>query len=167
VGERAAPELAFASELYAPSGEVWSFVSTMRGVNHELFPLLRMTYPRAFGRRSLDEAPLGRRVFRSWLLLGGVVPVDYDDLTFAELTPGEGFLETSTMLTQRAWRHERRLGPSPRGCVLIDRVAYEPRLRALGPPFGLATAALFRHRHRRLRAKFGGTALEPDAIGRP
>lgn len=164
MAERAARELAFASELYAPPGEVWASVGTMRGVNEELWPLFRMTYPPACERLSPASIPVGRRAFRSWLLLGGLVPVDYDDLTFAEIAPGEGFLETSTMLTQRAWRHERRLRPSARGCALLDRVAYEPRVRLAGPAFGALVAASFRHRHRRLRGTFGGAPLDPEAL---
>lgn len=30
----------------------------------------------------------GERVGRSWLLLAGVVPVDYDDVVFEEIGPG-------------------------------------------------------------------------------
>ena len=69
------------SKLDAPAGRVWERISTFEGVNDELRPLLRMTAPRHL--RTLDPADvhLGERIFRSWVLLFGLLPVDYDDLT--------------------------------------------------------------------------------------
>jgi hypothetical protein len=97
------------------------------------------------------------RLGRSWILLFGVLPVDYDDLGLERIDPGRGFLERSTMLSQRLWEHERTIEPlADGGCTVSDRVAWEPRLplpgRLLRPLFG----AFFRHRHRRLRRHFGG-----------
>jgi ligand-binding SRPBCC domain-containing protein len=56
----------------------------------------------------------------------------------------------------RAWEHRRSVEPVPGGCVVRDRIGVEPRLplpaRALLPLY----RTVFRHRHRRLRAQFGG-----------
>jgi hypothetical protein len=124
------------------------------GINFELAPLLRMTVPRGLGTLDLDRVEPGR-LGRSWILLFGVLPVDYDDLGLERIEPGRGFLERSTMLSQRLWEHERTIEPrAGGGCTLTDRVAWEPRLplpgRSLRPLFG----AFFRHRHRRLRRHF-------------
>ena len=88
-----------------------------------------------------------------------MIPFDYDDITLERLEPGRNFLERSTMLSQRLWEHERTLESVPGGCVITDRVAWEPRLglppRALSPVIGF----FFGHRHKRLRRRFGGEAL--------
>jgi hypothetical protein len=94
-----------------------------------------------------------QRAFRSWIFALGVVPIDYDDLTFVELEWGRRFLERSPMLTQREWQHEardrsragRRLhahrspGASCRAC------------RALGPLFLAEFRLTFWVRHWHLR----------------
>ena len=53
----------------------------------------------------------GQRLFRSWLLVGGLLPVDYDDVSFAEVEPGRRFLERSSLLSQSVWEHERTIEP--------------------------------------------------------
>jgi hypothetical protein len=128
------------------------------GINDELGPLLRMTVPRgveSLDLHALEPGPLGR----SWLLLFGLLPVDYDDIGLVRIEPGRGFLERSTMLSQRLWEHERTIEPGGEGTTIVDRIAWEPRLplpgRLLRPLFG----AVFRHRHRQLQRHFGGTAL--------
>ena len=128
-------------------------MTTPEGVNHELGPWLRMTAPRHL--RSLDGVTLGERLCRSWVLLFGVIPVDYDDLTLVRLEPGRGFLERSPMLSQRLWEHERTLEPADGGTRVTDRVRLEPRLRVLGRLSLVVATAVFRHRHRRLLRYFG------------
>jgi ligand-binding SRPBCC domain-containing protein len=128
---------------------VWDRVSSMEGVNDELFPVLSMTHPRSLDR-IVGEVPLGTRLFRSWCLLLGAIPFDYDDLTFVGVDPGRGFHERSRMLSQKVWEHERTIEPHPAGCVVTDRVRFEPRL-----PLGTGLVAaivrrIFEHRHRRL-----------------
>jgi len=144
------------SVVPAPPAAVWARVSTMTGVNAELMPFMRMTHPRGMDRLDPARVPLGRRVFRSWILLFGVVPIDWDDVTFVRFEPGRGFLESSPMLTQRRWVHERRLEPVAGGCRITDRVAFEPRLPLLGPALRPLYQWVFRHRHRRLRRAFAG-----------
>ena len=152
---------AITSRLAAPAGEVWSVALTEEGINFELGPWLKMTMPKAIEPgMTIDDAPLGEKLGRSWILLRGVVPVDYDDLRLAERGPGMRFLERSRLGSARSWEHEREvvaLGPDE--CELTDRVAIELRapLRAVG---GGRVAArimrmLFTHRHRRLRQRWG------------
>lgn len=147
------------SELAAPAGEVWAAATDQAGINGELKPLLRMTMPARVRGVPLDEFPIGSPVGRSWILLFGLIPVDYDDLCLVELEPPRRFRERSKTLMFGLWEHERTVEPSAGdGCVVTDRLGF-----TLKPPLyrvpGAAAAAravvgfLFGHRHRRLRAR--------------
>jgi ligand-binding SRPBCC domain-containing protein len=138
---------------------VWEHVSTVRGINDEFWPLLRMTAPRKLREEGLAAVRVGERVCRSWVLLFGVLPVDYDDITLVHLDPPRGFLERSTMLSQRAWQHERTLDGDALGCTVTDRVSYEPRVPLPDALYRALYRLIFRYRHRRLRRRFGGRAL--------
>jgi len=143
------------SRLAAPAERVWTHAITMSGVNRELWPLVRMSYPPEVATLSLAADQIGRPLFRSWIYFAGLLPIDYDEITIVEFEPGRRFLERSPMLTQAIWQHERTVEPCAGGCTITDRVDYRPRVAWLGPlyplPFGLA----FTWRHRRLRQMFG------------
>jgi hypothetical protein len=144
------------SSLLAASAErVWARVTTFAGVNDELAPWLRMTAPPAVRDIRLDKVELWRPVCRSWVLLGGVLPVEYDDVTLIERGPGLRFLERSPVLSQRAWEHERSVEPVEGGCRLSDRLAFEPRVAAVRGLSARVVEAIFAHRHRRLVRQFG------------
>jgi ligand-binding SRPBCC domain-containing protein len=151
-------EFSVGSLLDAPPDHVWSQVTSYEGINYELRPFLRMSAPEEVRRRGLDGVVLGERLCRSWILLFGVVPIDYDDITPVRLEPERGFLERSPMLSQRLWEHERTLEPVAGGCRLTDRVRFEPRLPFGGSLMLPIARAIFRHRHRRLRRAFGHLA---------
>jgi ligand-binding SRPBCC domain-containing protein len=144
------------SVVDAAAAAVWARAMTPEGINGELRPLLRMTLPRRARGVSIDEVPIGEVVGRSWILLFGVLPVEYDDLRLVELEPGRRFLERSSMATLRVWQHERIVEPDgERSCRVTDRLGLELRrpLAAIPGAGRLAraiVAALFRHRHRRL-----------------
>ena len=147
-------EIVTSSDLGAPPRAVWSRVTTMAGINHELRPWMRMTAPRG-AELTVESVPLGRRWFRSWILLFGVVPFDFDDLCVERLEPERGFLERSRMLSASLWEHERTLEPlGGEGTRLTDRVGFLPRAQVLAPLHRAVIGAVFRHRHRRLRAFF-------------
>lgn len=143
------------SRLAADAPTVWAHASSLEGVNRELAPLCRMTFPAHARVLTAETVPLGQRLFRSWVLLGGVLPVDYDDLVLVELEPGRRFLERSTLATQRQWEHERTLTPVAGGVELTDRLRFEPRLGWMLGASRAVVRTLFTHRHRRLRAIFG------------
>jgi len=133
------------------------------GINAELGPLLRMTVPRGLESLDLDTIEPGR-LGRSWILLFGLVPVDYDDLGLVWIDPGRGFLERSTMLSQRLWEHERTIEPlGDDACTITDRIVWEPRLPLPGRLLRPLFSAFFRHRHRQLQRHFGGEAIEPHS----
>jgi ligand-binding SRPBCC domain-containing protein len=154
-------EVTTRSLLDAPPDRVWDHIASFEGINDEFRPFMKMTAPRAVREAGLGAVVLGERLCRSWMLLFGVIPFDYDDITIVRLEPGEGFLERSTMLSQREWEHERTLSADGNATVLTDRVAFVPRL---GLPAGAVrpvVARIFGHRHARLRKRFGGRELTP------
>jgi hypothetical protein len=151
-------EFSIGSQLRAESAAVWERAMSAEGINAELGPVLRMTVPR--GLESLDLHALGPGPLgRSWVLLFGLVPVDYDDIGLERIEPGRGFLERSRMLSQRLWEHERTIEPGGDGATIVDRIAWEPRLPLPGRLLRPLFAAVFRHRHRQLQRHFGGASL--------
>jgi hypothetical protein len=151
-------EIVVTSELDAGAETLWARVTDPAGINDEMRPLLRMTVPAGAEDFGLDDPEPGR-IGRSWLLLFGFLPFDYDDITIVRIEPGRSFLERSSMLSMRLWEHERTLEPGgDNRCRVTDRVAWEPRLPLPGALFRPLVLAIFRHRHNRLRLRFA-----PDA----
>ncbi len=145
------------SRLAASSDEVWARVTTPAGINDEFKPWMRMTVPSRWRNASLADVDPGTHVGRSWVLLFGVLPFDYNDLTIAEIEPNR-FLEHSTTFSMRLWQHERTVEGVPGGCELRDRLRFEPRRWAPAPVACAIVKAIFRHRHRRLARAFGTVA---------
>lgn len=102
--------------------------------------------------------PLGQTAFASWLLLFGVLPVDRHLLCLERVLPGQGFDERSRSWAQREWVHRRRVLEAVGGCVVRDELAFTPRIEVMRPLLSLFVRAVFAHRHRRLRARFGLSA---------
>jgi hypothetical protein len=143
------------SVLYRSAAEVWDRAITDEGINDELRPILRMTMPQGLQGKTVETVEVGVDLGRSWILLGGLVPVDFDDLNIAELGPGTRFLERSKTLTFSLWQHERIVEDEGAGCRVTDRLGFELR-RPLAWIPGFAALAqavvgsLFSHRHRKL-----------------
>jgi ligand-binding SRPBCC domain-containing protein len=153
----AGAEISVSSRLDASPAAVWDRVITPDGINDEMRPYLRMTLPRGVERLDPEGVEIGTPIGRSWILLFGLLPFDYDEVCLARLEPGRGFLERSKMLSQRSWEHERTLEPAAGGCLVTDRVSWEPRLGLPGRPLRPVIAWFFRHRHKQLRRHFGGS----------
>ncbi len=148
------------SSLARSPDDVWARVTTPAGINDELAPWMRMTIPRRWDGASLADVEPPSVLGRSWVLLFGVIPFDYDHLGIDEL--GErSFRERSTMLSARRWQHERWVEPDEGcagvGCVVRDRLEFLPRRLIVAVPGGAKlhraiVTAMFAHRHRRLVA---------------
>lgn len=149
------------TRLAAPAERVWERAVTLAGVNDELRPILRMTAPPGLRGATIADLTPGVPAGRSWLLLGGLLPVDFDDLRLLEIEPPRRFLELSSMLSMRVWQHERVVEALPGGgCELTDSLGFELRSPLDRLPGAAALAArlvalVFRHRHRRLLATHG------------
>lgn len=143
------------SHLSAPARAVWDRVVTPEGINDEFWPLLTMSMPKDADALSIETLELGRPVGRCWIRLFGVLPVDYDDLTIAELEPGRRFLEQSRLFSAPQWQHERVVEPAAAdSCTVTDRLTFTPR-RGFGLLAGPLIGLIFRYRHWRLRRRFG------------
>jgi hypothetical protein len=157
--------LMFSTELHASIEAVWEVVGTMRGVNAELAPWLRMTAPAEASNMRIDDAPVGQCLFASWVLFAGVLPIDRHFLSLADVERGRGFVEQSISWSQRRWEHQRHLESYGDGrCVVTDRLAFVPRIRISGPLLNRVVGAVFGHRHRVLRERFGGEPRGADAM---
>ena len=145
------------SRVGVSAGVLWERATSVAGINHELGPWLHMTVPRDLRGLTIDTAPLGTELGRSWVLLLRVLPVDYDDLRLVERGPGHRFLERSRLGSMRSWEHERSATSDGTGATITDRLTFEPRKLTGLLPRRLVAAivrALFRHRHRRLTRYF-------------
>ena len=147
------------SQVEAPADAVWNRVTTPAGINHELMPVMKMTVPRPFRGVTIDQLEPGTRLGRSYFLLAGFLPFDYDDITIAEIGPGRRFLETSSMLSMRQWRHERTVTPRGEDTEIRDDVSFElrfpfSRIPGWSSVVAAVLGAVFRHRHSRLQAHF-------------
>jgi len=148
--------IALSSELKADAAEVWRHASSMPGVNYELMPLVRMTYPQDAGSLDGSRFVLGETAFASTLLLGGLLPFDLHFLRLVSVEPGRGFEERSSSLMHAEWNHKRAIDSLPNGgCHITDEVDFTPRIGYLKPLLRPIIAAVFRWRHRRLRQRFG------------
>jgi ligand-binding SRPBCC domain-containing protein len=145
------------SIVHAPADLVWQRVVTPEGINDEMRPVMTMSMPRGAASLTVDDVPVGVPIGRAWLRLFGVLPFDYDHLTIAELDPGHGFREESTMLSMRLWRHERTVTADGADRAAVhDRITFAPRwpLRPAAPLLAAGIGAFFSHRHRRLQRYF-------------
>ena len=115
--------LRFQSELATGAEAVLAAAMTMPGVNAELMPLLRMSYPAQYRALDAKQAPLNRRLFRSWLLLFGFLPVDLHALAHQRLA-AVGVREVHgggecTISDSRRYFSHRRDGRSGRLATLV------------------------------------------------
>ena len=150
--------LSFESTLAARPDQVWAWITSFDCIAKEMAPMLQMSAPQ--GKHDLATIPFqpGVPLFRSWITLGGIIPIDFSDVTLLSRTPGVGFVEQSRMGSMRLWRHERTIEPVNGGCRVTDTLCFEPR-------FGgrLAVAFVkwfFDHRHRMLGKHLGVVASD-------
>ncbi|MGF0226253.1 hypothetical protein ACQR3Q_10790 [Dietzia natronolimnaea] len=149
-------EVVRASVVRAPRDEVWARVVTADGVSDEFRPLLRMRFPARLAGASIADVPLGRPIGRAWILLGGVIPVEYDDLVLVDLEAPRFFQERSELGSCRVWEHRRELESLADGSTRVtDTLRAVPRALVPGSVVRVVVGALFAHRHRRLAREFG------------
>lgn len=149
-------EVVRSSIVAATREQVWARAVTAEGVAHEFGPLLTMRFPAALQGRSIADVPRGRPLGRAWILLGGLIPVEFDDLVIADLRAPRFFRERSELGSCRVWEHRRELEQLPGGTTRVtDTLRAEPRALLPAAVVRLVVGALFSHRHRRLARAFG------------
>lgn len=126
----------------------------MKGVNDELMPLVKMTAPSGWTSKPLSQWPVGSKLFSSIILLFGFIPVDVHTFELEKVS-ANGFEERSRSLSNREWRHKRTITQLGVGCLVTDEVEFSPRVRLFGAIMAPVYRAIFAHRHKRLKARFG------------
>lgn len=144
------------SEVPAPADMVWERITTPEGINHELRPYMRMMMPRSFRGKSIGDVVPATHIGKSLLLLLGLIPFGFDDITITEIEPGRMFREESAMTGMRTWIHHRTLESVGSKTVVSDAITLTPIVPIPGLTRLLAAvlAAFFSHRHRRLQRYF-------------
>ena len=143
------------SKLNVPSELFWQQAIQMSSVNAELWPIIRMTFPRTMEKLNPSNHDMGKCLFRSIILLFGFLPIDLYDVTFIEFVQGEHFQEKSPTLTQKWWKHRRQIQNIETGCYVIDRVEILPKIKLLGNIYIWFVKMLFTQRHHNLRKRYG------------
>lgn len=142
------------SELAVHAPELWQHAVNPLDLNAEFRPLLSMSFPYGVEDITAGWEP-GRFQYRSIIKLGGLVPVEYDDLCFEEVEEGRYFLERSSMFCQSSWVHRREITPLPGGASLTDSVEFSSRVPLLEPLFEHIFRWVFRFRHHNLQRIYG------------
>lgn len=155
-------EIVRSSRLRATPEEVWARVTTVAGIADEFRPLATMRFPGGDEGASLADLTAGEPAGRAWILLGGVIPVEYDDLVVEEVRAPHFFRERSRLGSCRVWEHRRELEALPGGTRLTDTLRAEPRALVPGGMVRAVVGALFDHRHRRLVRAFGAPGVPRD-----
>lgn len=160
---RGVVEVVHSSVVRAPREEVWARVVTPGGVAHEFGPLLTMRFPAAFAEASIADVPTGRSAGRAWILLAGVLPLEFDDLTILEVSAPRFFRERSRLGSCRVWEHRRDLEALTDGTTRVtDTLRAVPRALLPRPVVRAVVGALFTHRHRRLARWADATSRARD-----
>lgn len=146
-------KLEFRSTLLASPADAWNWITSVKGISAELWPILRMSTPRGIKGLAEFRFEPGKPLFRSQIYLFGLLPVDYSYLTLLELKEGVGFVEQSPMGSMRLWRHERQIQRAGQGCTITDVLTFEPRFG--GALSKWVVECLFAHRHAVLRRNLG------------
>ena len=147
------------SDLAIEPSEFWSTAS-LKSVNWELAPIARMTAPNEWAERGIESWEVGVDLFKSWILLCGLLPVDRHSFRFREIVRGAGFRECSSSWMNREWNHDRTIVAREPGCTLIDQVTFVSRIPILAPLLLPLYRLVFRHRHRRLKKRYGPNSAE-------
>ena len=140
------------SKLAVSPEELWQSVASAEGVNHEMGPWLRFVPPA--GENLLEAA--GRGEVLKLKIRGPLgIPLGNYPLRLVRLEEGRGFLEQTQMLPCLLWQHERTIEAEGDGTVITDRLGWRWKLRLLDPLLSPGVGVFFRHRHRKLRSRFG------------
>lgn len=152
------------SELPISAEQLWWQVGSLSAVNSELFPI-SMSSASAYRNIHLKEAPVGKFLFRSIVLLFGFIPLDVHRFYLESIGPKFEFKERSSSLFNQYWRHHRKiLEIEEDSCLLIDEIAFKNRLGFLSGIFKGVYRKVFNRRHAYLRKKFASGRTSPGRM---
>ena len=147
-------EFTTTSTLNLPRTQLWQEVTNMQGVNYELAPFVKMTLPKEYEQFTIQDAPVGEKLFTSIILFFKFIPVDIHHFRLDQVVTNERFEENSTSLMHQFWRHTRILRRIENGTEITDVIQFLPRLPLIGYLLQPVYQFVFRNRHQRLRNKF-------------
>jgi hypothetical protein len=147
-------EFTLQSDLAIGPDEFWA-ANTMKSVNWELSPIVRMTALKEWRSCPINQWEVGCLLFKSWILLFGIIPIDRHSFKLRRIYEGSGFLESSSSWVNKEWLHERRTTVRGSGCTITDHVTVVGRFPMLTNLLMPVYRFIFRHRHRRLRRNYG------------
>ena len=124
------------------------------GVNYELSPIVYMTTPKEWKSKLLLKAPVNEIIFNSVILLFKFIPIDIHRLYLAEIF-GNGFKETSSSILMKYWNHNRTIENYEQGSILTDEISFKTRIPLLDIILKPIYINVFKHRHKKLKLKFG------------
>lgn len=142
------------SDLATHADTLWQHAVTPLDINAEFRPLLSMSFPDGMDDITAGWQP-GCHRFRSWIKLGGLLPVDYDDIALAEVKLGSHFYEVSSLASQAVWEHRRAIVALQGGARLTDSVSFTSRIAWLEPLYEWVFRWVFLWRHHNLRRMYG------------
>ncbi len=146
-------EFSIQSDLAVAPAAFWAATS-MSSVNWELAPIVRMSAPREWQDCAIERWETGSKLFDSWILLFGFVPVDLHSFRLQEIFADSGFQECSSSWMNKEWRHRRIALAGGQGCIVTDHVVVVGRIPLLSALLMPVYRFVFRHRHRRLRKQY-------------
>ena len=146
------PQITVRTRLGVGTADLWGSVASAEGVNYEMGPWLRFIVPEGIDLlgRAASGPVLDLKIRGPFGL-----PLGHYPLQLKQLEQGRGFLEQTQMLPFLLWQHERTIEPDGEGSVITDRLGWCWRPAFLDPLAKVGVRAFFRHRHRRLRSRFG------------
>jgi ligand-binding SRPBCC domain-containing protein len=132
---------------------LWSEQS-IATVNYELGPWIQMSAPAKWQSLALKDWCGNGPLFKSWVLLLGIIPLDHHAFGSLDLSQDMRFVETSSSWVNCVWQHERVVKAVPGGCEVIDKISFAPRLSFVSAMLKLIYVLVFRHRHAKLRLRY-------------
>ena len=148
-------KLSFKSEIKVEKEDLVKHSFSMEGVNFELFPWIRLTYPKGSYLFKKNIKPPGQFLFRSLTLFLGIVPIDLHSFYFYSLDFDGHFVEMSNSLVFKQWNHTRIISSIDGGSLLEDYLEFSPRLVLFRKLVKFLINRVFLHRHNKIKKKFG------------
>jgi len=146
--------ISFSSELGVNARELLSSLR-IRTVNAELGPWIRMTAPLQWAQLPIVQWPARTQLFKSWILLLGILPIDRHAFYLHSASIEQGFDERSSSIINRSWKHQRLVQPTAKGCTVTDIVSFECRLPLFTVLLKPVYRLVFKRRHDYLRRIYG------------
>jgi hypothetical protein len=148
------PTFEIESDLPIEPMKLYRELLTIKGVNRELSPYIKMSAPKQWRAKPISEWPVGAFLFNSRVTLFGLIPIDSHGFKFSEVSES-GFSETSKTLMNKEWNHTRSIVKTSAGSKVKDLVEYKSKLGFMGYLLMPFLLTIFKHRHSKLKAIYG------------